>query len=97
MTLIDREVHTYVYHDTLRLLCLHCVALVFPRRTFLAGHELSLADVAVYVGLSGSRYAPPKVRIPVVHTNIHPAADRACAFSLDVDIYAPLDDNVCAV
>eukprot|EP00752_Nemacystus_decipiens_P004043 g3702.t1 len=29
-------------------------------RTYLAGHELSLADVAVYVGLSGSRYAPPK-------------------------------------
>ncbi|CAM9268383.1 unnamed protein product, partial [Hapterophycus canaliculatus] len=29
-------------------------------RTFLAGHELSLADVAVYVGLAGSRYAPPK-------------------------------------
>ncbi|CAM9482206.1 unnamed protein product [Scytosiphon promiscuus] len=29
-------------------------------RTYLAGHELSLADVAVHVGLSGSRYAPPK-------------------------------------
>ncbi|CAN0244579.1 unnamed protein product [Pylaiella littoralis] len=29
-------------------------------RTYLAGHELSLADIAVYVGLSGSRYAPPK-------------------------------------
>lgn len=39
-----------------------CCALISPRRTYLAGHELSLADVAVYVGLSGSRYAPPKVR-----------------------------------
>lgn len=37
---------------------------MFTRRTYLAGHELSLADVAVYVGLSGSRYVPPKVRTP---------------------------------
>lgn len=43
--------------------------LVFQHRTYLAGHELSLADVAVYVGLSGSRYAPPKVRIAVVRPN----------------------------
>lgn len=45
-------------------------------RTYLAGHELSLADVAVYVGLSGSRYAPPKVRKrgldrPYVVTRFH--------------------------
>lgn len=31
-------------------------------RTYLAGYELSLADVAVYVKLSQSRYTPPKVR-----------------------------------
>ncbi|CAM9889371.1 unnamed protein product [Ectocarpus sp. 6 AP-2014] len=31
-----------------------------PSRTYLAGHELSLADVAVYVSLSGSRFSPPE-------------------------------------
>lgn len=30
-------------------------------RTYLAGHELSLADVAVYVELSQIRYTPPTV------------------------------------
>ncbi|CAN0512273.1 unnamed protein product, partial [Ectocarpus sp. 12 AP-2014] len=29
-------------------------------RTYFAGHELSLADVAMYVSLSGSRFSPPK-------------------------------------
>lgn len=56
------------WHEVVTCVCRICVAdfsthsRVRPCRTYLAGHELSLADVAIYFGLSNSNFRPPQVR-----------------------------------